>query len=165
MTTHGTTGRYPNDSTVLETIAQSFTRLGLDVRAVALPPTEFFKRASSGPDGLPEFSLIQTGWSSVDPSGALKGLVTTFDKSTGAGSSNRGRYSNAQVDALLRNALAAIEDDRRAALLSAATRLAVVEDQAIIPLFYPTNIWASTGSLKYDPRVDGSTFPMDAHRN
>jgi peptide/nickel transport system substrate-binding protein len=90
--------------------------------------------------------------------------VTTFDKSTGAGSSNRGRYSNAQVDALLRNALATIEDDRRAALLSEATRLAVVEDQAIIPLFYPTNIWASAGSLKYDPRVDGSTFPMDAHR-
>jgi peptide/nickel transport system substrate-binding protein len=164
MTIHGTKGRYPNDSTVLETIARSFTRLGLDIRAVALPPTEFFKRASSGPDGLPEFSLIQTGWSSVDPSGALKGLVTTFDKSTGAGSSNRGRYSNAQVDALLRNALATIEDDRRAALLSEATRLAVVEDQAIIPLFYPTNIWASAGSLKYDPRVDGSTFPMDAHR-
>lgn len=164
MTIHGTKGRYPNDTAVLETIAQSFTKIGLGIDTVALPPTEFFTRASSGRDGLPEFSLILTGWSSVDPSGALKGLVTTFDKSTGAGSSNRGRYSNAKVDALLRDALATIEEDRRAALLREATRLAVVEDQAIIPLFYPTNIWASTGSLKYDPRVDGSTFPMDAHR-
>jgi peptide/nickel transport system substrate-binding protein len=137
--------------------------VGLDVVAISLPPSEFFTRASSGRDGLPEFSLIQIGWGSVDPSGALKGVVATFDKTTGAGSSNRGRYASAKVDSLLRNALATVADDRRAAILSEATRLAIVEDQAIIPLFYPSNTWASTTPLKYDPRVDGSTFPMDAH--
>lgn len=162
LTLHGTRGRYPKDAEVLQAIAGNLRQIGIDARAVSLPSNEFFARASGNADREPEFSAIQVGWASVEPSGALKGILATIDKDSGFGSSNRGRYSNKKVDEVLGRALEAVEPLARAELLRTATRLAIVEDQAITPLYFPTNTWASHSSVIYQPRVDSSTFPSDA---
>ncbi len=159
---HGTKGRYVNDEAVLQAMAAGLKSIGIDAVAVSLPSTEFFARASSGSQGEPEFSVIQVGWASVEPSGALKGLLATSDKKSGAGSSNRGRYSNPAVDAVLQAAVRTVDAGARAQLLQQATRMAVVDDQGIIPLYFPNNTWASQATVKYAARVDSSTFPMDA---
>jgi peptide/nickel transport system substrate-binding protein len=161
MVLHGTQGRYASDVAVLKAIAANLQQIGIDAEAVSLPSNEFFARSSTGNNGEPEFSVIQVGWASVEPSGALKGFLATSDKKSGFGSSNRGRYSNKKVDELLFRALETVDNRARADLLRSATNIAVVEDQGIVPLYFPSNIWAAAAGLKFAPRVDSSTFPMD----
>ena len=161
LTMHGTRGRYANDVAVIQEVARQLQGAGITASAESLPSGEFFARASSGLRGEPEFSMIQVGWASIEPSGALKGLLATYDQKAGSGSSNRGRYSHPRVDALLAEALKTADEQKRSALLVQATQVAVVEDQGIVPLYYPTNTWAGRKGLRFSPRVDSSTFPMD----
>jgi peptide/nickel transport system substrate-binding protein len=73
------------------------------------------------------------------------------------GASNRGRYSNPQVDKLLNEALATVDDTKRADLLARATE-AAIEDVGIIPLHYQVNTWAMRRGFSYKPRTDEYTL-------
>ena len=130
-----------------------------------LPPANFFSRATRGADGWPEFSVVMTGWQvgTGEASDALKALSTTFDEKTGFGASNRARYSNATVDRLVREALATIDDGKRALLLAEASKVAM-EDIAIIPIHFQTNIWASRTGFTVLPRADEYTLAMEISR-
>ena len=83
------------------------------------------------------------------------------DKDKGKGASNRGRHSDARVDALLDQALATVDDAKRAALLAETTDIAIGENQGIIPLHYQVNTWATRKGLKYNPRADERTTGID----
>ena len=160
MTIHGPNGRYTNDVRIIEAAAQMFSRAGVETKVETMAPAVFFTRASQGaPDGTPEFSFILVGWSSGtgEPSDSLKPLVGTFDKATGFGTTNRGRYSNPAVDDLIRQALRTIDDSRRAAVLAQATEVAI-NDAAIIPLHYQLNTWAARKGFKVTPRSDEYTL-------
>ena len=161
---HGTDGRYASDKQSLAAIAAGLREIGIDAQSVSLPSNEFFARASAGTgkNGEPEFSVIQVGWASVEPSAALKGLLATPNKSTSFGSSNRGMYSSRSVDDTLARALQTVDSRIREDLIRAATRQAVVEDQGVVPLYYPTSTWATLKHVRYAPRVDSATYPMDA---
>ncbi len=37
-------------------------------------------------------------------------------------------------------------------------------DVSIIPLYHFKNIWATRGTLRYDPRIDELTLATDVHR-
>ena len=76
------------------------------------------------------------------------------------GASNRGRYSNAQVDKLINDALATVDDPKRAALLAQATEVAI-EDVGIIPLHYQVNTWAMRKGFSYKPRTDEYTLATE----
>ena len=163
MTIHGPNGRYINDSKIAEAIGQMLTRVGIDMSVETIPPAVFFKRASSGaPDGEPEFSFILVGWGAGtgEASSPLKALIHTYDKDKGYGATNRGRYSNADVDALIEEALATVDDDRRAEVLADATEMAI-NDVAIIPLHYQVNTWGSRAGLAYEPRTDEYTLAVN----
>jgi peptide/nickel transport system substrate-binding protein len=73
------------------------------------------------------------------------------------GASNRGRYSNPQVDKLINDALATVDDKKRAELLARATEVAI-EDVGIIPLHYQVNTWAMRKGFAYKPRTDEYTL-------
>ena len=167
LTLHSPNGRYTNDAKIAEAVAQMLTRIGIETAIETLPSATFFTRASSGsPEGGPEFSFILVGWSSGtgEASGSVKPLVNTFDKATGRGATNRGRYSNAEVDKLTDEALQTNDDATRAALLAKATEIAI-EDLAIIPVHYQVNTWASRKGLAYLPRSDESTVVMGLSGN
>jgi len=160
LTIHGPNDRYINDAKIAEAIAQMLTRAGIDTTVETMPRSVYFKRASSGgPDGTPEFSFILVGWGagSGEASSPLKSLIHTYDKDRGFGASNRGRYSNPEVDALLEEALATIDDAARQDLLAQATEVAI-NDGAIIPLHYQVNTWGTRKGLKYIPRTDEATL-------
>lgn len=154
LTMHGPNGRYVNDVKIMEVVAQMFTRIGVETTIETLPPAVFFSRASQGgPDKTPEFSFILVGWSADtgENSSAMKPLVATFSRETGMGTSNRGRYSNPAVDKTLVEALATVDDAKRAALLAKATELAM-EDVAVIPSHYQVSVWATRKGVKIKPR-------------
>jgi peptide/nickel transport system substrate-binding protein len=159
LTLHGPNGRYTNDVRVLEAAAQMFTRIGIETTIETLPPGPFFTRASTGAGGLPEFSMMLVGWSpsTGENSGALRPQLTTFDRDKGTGTANRGRYSNAALDALVAEALLTVDNPKRADLLARATQLAI-DDTAWIPLHYQINTWASRKDITFVPRSDELTL-------
>jgi peptide/nickel transport system substrate-binding protein len=162
MTLHGPSGRYANDVKIAEAVAQMFTRIGVETALETLPPAVFFQRASTGNNGSPEFSFILVGWSSDtgEVSGSIKPLVGTFDKDKGTGTTNRGRYSNPDLDKLVAEALATVDDAKREAILAKASELAI-GDVAIIPSHYPTSAWAIRKGLTLKPRADEYTLATD----
>lgn len=166
LTIHGPNGRYTNDTKIIEAVAQMFTRIGIETKVETLPPAVFFSRASQGtPERTPEFSLILVGWSAGtgEPSDSLKALLGTFNPQAGMGSANRGRYSNAEVDEVLKKALATVNDNERAALLAKGTEIAI-NDIGIIPIHFPKNTWAAKKGIRVTARTDEYTLAMSVAR-
>jgi peptide/nickel transport system substrate-binding protein len=160
LTIHSPNDRYPNDAKIAEAVGQMLSRIGIDTQVVTMTQGVFFRDASSGgPDKTPKFSFILVGWGSGtgEASSPLKSLLATFDRDKGMGAANRGRYSNPQVDRLINQALATVDDAKRQALLAAATEIAI-DDVGIIPLHYQVNTWAMRRGFTYTPRTDEYTL-------
>jgi peptide/nickel transport system substrate-binding protein len=167
LTLHSPNDRYINDAEIAQAIGQLLTRIGIQTQVETLPQNVYFSRASTGgPDSTPEFSFILVGWGSGtgEASSPLKSLLATFDREAGMGASNRGRYSNPEVDRLIQEALATVDDAAREKLLATATDLAIGQDQGIIPLHYQVNTWASRAPWQYTPRTDEATIVMEAYQ-
>ncbi|MFQ5828418.1 MAG: ABC transporter substrate-binding protein [Candidatus Methylomirabilia bacterium] len=162
LTLHGPNDRYINDAKICQAIGQMLTRIGIDTKVETMPKAVYFRKASrGGPGGTPAFSFILVGWGagSGEASSPLRSLLTTYDKSKGHGASNRGRYSNPEVDKLVVEALATVDDVKREKLLQKATEIAI-GDLGIIPLHYQVNTWATRKGLAYTPRTDEATVVM-----
>ena len=167
MTIHGPNDRYINDAKICEAIAQMLSRLGIRTAVETMPKSVYFGRASrGGPGKTPEFSFILVGWGAGtgEASSPLKSLLHTYDKSQGFGASNRGRYSNSEVDVLVEEALATIDDAKRQDLLAKATEVAI-NDLGIIPLHYQVTTWAAKKGIRYKARTDETTLYSGVYSN
>jgi peptide/nickel transport system substrate-binding protein len=145
--------RYINDSKIAQAVAQMLTRVGIKTDVDAVTASVFFKRRNNY-----EFSLYLAGWgaSGAGMASPLRALVATQDKDRGLGGTNRGRYSNPELDALIEEALATVETTRHQELLAQASRM-VVEDVAILPLHFEVTPWALRAGLTMTPRADQHT--------
>ena len=134
-----------------------------------LCPKPFISSAlqEGGPNKSPEFSFMLLGWGagSGEASSPLKALLHTYDKSKGLGAANRGRHSDAEVDKLVKQALATVDADARGALLAKATEKAVGENYGVIPMHYQVNTWAAKAGYKYLPRTDERTIVTGLSKN
>lgn len=149
--------RYINDGKVSEAIAQMWTRIGVKTSVDAMTASTFFTRRNKY-----EFSAYLAGWGadSGELGNSLNALVATPNAQTGAGHTNRGRYTNAAVDGPLTEALRTIDDKKREALLQQAAKVAM-EDVALIPLHFEITTWAFKKDLDYKARVDQYTIATD----
>jgi peptide/nickel transport system substrate-binding protein len=160
LTLHGPNDRYINDGKICQAIGQMLTRVGIDTKVETMPRSVYFSKASrGGPGKSPAFTFILVGWGAGtgEASSPLKSLLHTYDKARGFGASNRGRYSNPEMDKLVEQALATVDDAKRDKLLQQATEIAI-EDLGIIPLHYQVNTWATRKGLAYTPRTDEYTL-------
>lgn len=150
-------GRYVNDARVAQTIAAMWTRAGVKTEVAASAPPVFFKSRDNF-----EFSAYLAAWgnSTGEMSTTLRSLVGTRDPSKGSGTSNGGRYSNPELDALLDKASATMDDDARKALLQQADEL-VLSDYGIIPVHFEVPVWGLRAGLTYAARSDQYTLPQD----
>ncbi|MCO6418026.1 ABC transporter substrate-binding protein [Siccirubricoccus sp. KC 17139] len=157
LTLSGPNDRYPNDARIIQAIGQMWTRIGVRTTVEAQPWTSFVGRAARQ-----ELSAFLIGWgtSSGEASNPLRNLVATFDREKGYGASNRGRYSNPEVDRLTAAAMQELDDSKREELLRQATRVAF-EDVGIIPLHIQKNAWAMRRGLTMDARADELTRAQD----
>jgi len=156
LTIHGPNNRYVNDAKIVQAIAQMLTRIGIKTKVDTMPKNVFFPRGSKL-----EFSLMLVGWGagSGEPSSPLGSLLHTYDKSKGFGSSNRGRFSNAELDAALEEALATVDRKKHGDLLIKATEIGI-NNLGIIPLHFQVNTWATRKGLTYDARTDEQTLAV-----
>jgi len=154
LTLHGPNNRYVNDEQVAQAIAQMLARAGIATRVDTMPASIYFSRGTKL-----EFSFMLVGWAADtgEVSSPLKALLATFNKDKGMGATNRGRYSNPAMDAVLEQALATVEDAKREKLLQQATELAV-NDLGVIPLYHQHNLWAARRGITYNARTDERTL-------
>jgi peptide/nickel transport system substrate-binding protein len=148
--------RYVNDALIAQAVAQMLTRAGLKVTLEAMTQTQFFARRNKR-----DFGIWLAGWGSDtgEMSSPLKALIATPNRDKGMGTSNSGGYSNAKVDALLEQALATVDDGKRATLLAEASRVAMA-DYGALPLHFEMTSWAFRKELGYVPRLDQRTRAM-----
>jgi peptide/nickel transport system substrate-binding protein len=155
LTLHTPNNRYINDEKIAQAVAQFLTRGGVPTKVEAMPSAVFFSRGSKL-----EFSFLLAGWGAEtgENSSPLRSLLGTFDTAKGMGGANRGRFSDAGVDALIETALTTIDDTKRGLMLAAATEKAVGELQGLIPVHYEVSTWATRKGIVYKARADQYTL-------
>ena len=143
--------RYVNDEKIAQAVASSLAKIGIKVKVNAIPKKTFFPMTDRR-----ETSFFLIGWSCADgdASAYLDGIAHTYDTDKGYGRYNRGRYSNAKVDALIEAASATVDQEERLKNMKAAQKLALLEDQSVIPLHYQVDLYAKSKSLNWKPRAD-----------
>ncbi|MSP05745.1 MAG: ABC transporter substrate-binding protein [Acetobacteraceae bacterium] len=156
VTLHGPNDRYVNDGKIIQAVGQMWTRIGVQTQVEPITFPNFISRAMKL-----EFSTFLLGWgtSSGEASNPLRALVATVNPERGRGSSNRGRYSNPALDALIEKAMVTADDVAREKLLQDATRM-TIEDVAFIPLHNQMNIWGMSPKVTYTARQDEETHAM-----
>ena len=151
----GPNNRLVNDEQILQAVAQMWERAGVRTRVEAMPSAVFFSRFATG-----AFSAALNSWGhgSGEPNTYLAAVLGTPDRARGRGTANPMGYTSPRVDALIDRALATGEREARAGLWRQATRSALAEDAAILPLHHQVNIWAMRRGHSFAPRMDELTL-------
>ena len=158
LTLHAPNNRYINDAQVAQAVAQYLSRNGIPTKLETMPSNVFFSRGTKL-----EFSFLLAGWGAEtgETSSPLRALLATFDQKAGLGTANRGRFSDAGVDALLTQAMTTIDDTKRGIMLARASEKAVGELMGLVPLHYEVSTWATRKDLAYKARADQYTFAFE----
>ncbi|MFN4274860.1 MAG: ABC transporter substrate-binding protein [Ferrovibrio sp.] len=153
--------RYINDAEVAQAVASQWTRIGVKTKVEAVTRTVFFKNRDAF-----AYSAYLAGWGAGtgEMSDPLRSLIATPIKEKGFGGTNKGRYSNPQMDAVLEQALGTVDAPKREALLQQASKMAL-DDQALIPLHIEVTPWATRKGLSYKARADQYTFANGVSRD
>lgn len=153
--------RYINDAEVSQAVASQWTRIGVKTKVEAVTRTVFFKNRDQF-----TYSAYLAGWGAGtgEMSDPLRALVATPIKEKGFGTTNKGRYSNPKMDAVLEEALKTVDDAKREALLQQASKMAL-DDQALIPIHIEVTPWATRKGLSYKARADQYTFANGVTRD
>jgi peptide/nickel transport system substrate-binding protein len=159
LTIQCTNDRFAGDARTCQAVAQMFTAIGIRTTVEALPAAVFFRRANGAPGQDPEFTAFMAIFASSTGVGSetMATILRTRNAATGAGSLNRGRYSNPAFDAALDRVDATFDEAERERLSGAAARIAI-EDNAILPIFALRNSWGLRRGLSLTPRGDGYTM-------
>ncbi len=156
LTMHGTSDRYPGGDRVLQAMAQYYSRLGIDVSVELVPNAAFFPAATRR-----EYSYFFVGYGADDVTVYLRTVLHSYDRSRNLGSSNRGRYANPKVDALIRDLLTEMDTAKRERMMGEAFSISEGEDVAVVSLYYPTYDWVTRRSrVTYSPHIMGYTWAM-----
>lgn len=154
LTLHAPNNRFVNDSRITQAVAQMLTQIGIQSKVEAMPFSVYVGRASKL-----EFSMVMLGWgaSSAEASSPMRALITTFNKDKGMGAFNWGRYSSAQLDQSLEEALRTLDEKKRENLLKDMIRI-VRQDTAVVPIHQQATSWATRKGIAYVPRTDEYTL-------
>jgi peptide/nickel transport system substrate-binding protein len=154
ITLHATNDRYINDGQIAQAIAQMLTQIGIRTEVDAMTRSIFFGRRARR-----EFSVAMGGWGSGtgEASSFLRYWVATNDRAAGLGGSNYGGYSDPEFDRILKEAIATLDDGRRATLLQQAVTRAI-ERVPYIPIHFESSIWAHRAGLQVTGRTDQRTL-------
>ncbi|CCO23702.1 ABC transporter substrate-binding protein [Maridesulfovibrio hydrothermalis] len=157
LTIHGPNDRYVNDADIAQAIAQMLTKVGIKTEVSTMPKSVYFPSASKL-----QYSFMLVGWATDtgEQSNCIASLLHTYDKEKGFGASNRGRYSNPDLDATLEEALVTVNPEKHNELIIRATEMGI-GDLGIIPIHYQVNVWGMKKGLDFNGRTDGYTLPRE----
>jgi peptide/nickel transport system substrate-binding protein len=157
---NGPNDRYTNDEQVVQALGQMWTRLGLAITVETRTRTVWLTEAAQL-----RYSVNLAGFSpNPEILGMLETQIHSWNTTLGLGTANRGRFSNAAIDAIIQRARTTIDDEQRRALTQQATRMALRDETALIPLYFQVNTWAMRRGFSYEARTDEMTLAFSAGR-
>jgi peptide/nickel transport system substrate-binding protein len=157
---NGPNDRYVNDEQVVQAIAQFWTRIGLAATVEVKPRGVWLTEAARL-----VYSVNLAGFSpNPEVLGMLETQVHSWDTALGLGTANRGRFSNAQIDAVIQRARTTMDNAERERLTQEATRRALRDETALVPLYFQVNTWAMRRGVAYEARTDEMTLAFSARR-
>ena len=157
---NGPNDRYVNDEQVVQAIAQMWTRLGLAATVETRTRSVWLSEAAQL-----KYSVNLAGFSpNPELLGMLETQIHSWNTQLGLGTANRGRFSNAAIDAVIQQARTTMDDDERRRLTQQATRMALRDETALIPLYFQINTWAMRRGFTYEARTDEMTLAFSAGR-
>ena len=158
ITLQGPNDRYINDRSIVEAIAQMWTRAGLKVTVDTKPASMFFAAAARD-----ELGISLTGWAS-DTGEASSNLITILASSNpakGRGAVLRpSHYANPKVDEWVERAIATPDETAREALYREVTRIGT-DDEAFIAIHHQVNVYAMRQGLPFHPRMTEGIRPQN----
>jgi len=156
LTLSSTNDRYINDGQVVQAVAQYLSRIGIKTQVDAMTASLYFpKRAKR------EFSFSMGGWPSEngEASALFQLWVTTYNVDKELGTSNYGRFSDAEFDKVYLKAANTVDPASRQKQLEQATQIAL-DNVPLIPLHFESSIWAFRKGITYEGRRDQFTLAM-----
>ncbi len=150
LTLAGPNDRYVNDRTIVEAIAQMWTRVGVKTAVATAPSSMFFAGANKD-----EYTVSLTGWASDtgEASSSLIQIIASTNPEKGRGAINRpSHFARAEIDKVVEQSLATFDPEEREKLYVEATKMGMAE-QALIPLHHQVNIWAMRKGVALRPRM------------
>lgn len=153
MTLHTPNNRYVNDERIAQTVAQMFSRIGINTKVEGMPMAVYASRGAKG-----EYSFGLLGWQAQtgEASSPLRAIAACPDASKGFGNANWPKYCNPKADQVLVKALSTVNDVERLKLLQDAAAM-VVNDGGVIPLHHQVTTWAGKKGIAFTPRTDERT--------
>ncbi len=144
--------RYVNDAKIAEAVAVSLAKIGIRVEVNAMPKSRFFAQVSRQ-----ESSFFLIGWEDIDGDAGsmMSSCIHTYDRRRGYGRYNNGRFSDPRFDRVFEASEEVMDRAERLRLLRKAQRIALVEDQCVIPLHFQVDLYAAKRSIRFRPRLDG----------
>jgi peptide/nickel transport system substrate-binding protein len=157
---NGPNDRFVNDEQVVQAIAQFWTRIGLTTTVEVKPRGVWLSEAAQL-----RYSVNLAGFSpNPEVLGMLETQIHSWDTALGLGTANRGRFSNAQIDAIIQRARTTMDNAERERLTQEATRRALRDETALVPLYFQVNTWAMRRGVAYEARTDEMTLAFSARR-
>ena len=165
LTIHCTADRFAGDARTCQAIGQMLTAIGIRTEVEALPVPVFFRRANRGTNGEPDFSVSFSMFASTTGV-ALEGasnMLRSWNPALGHGPANRGRYSDPVLDGLLTEAEQTMDDTARAAVVRRVVGR-IMEEAAIVPVFFVRSGWGMARGMTLVPRGDQYTMATGIRR-
>ena len=150
--------RYINDEQIAQAVASDLAKVKIKVKVNAMPKSAYFPKVNSA-----DSSFNMLGWanSDGDASSFLDACVHSYDQEKGYGRYNGGRYSNAEVDRLIEESDVTIDQVKRLKLMKKAQKIALFDDQNIIPLHYQVDLYAFNNKINFKPRIDSHLYVFE----
>lgn len=156
LTVHGPNNRLVNDEKIAQTVAQMFTRVGVDSKVETMPMAVYAPRGAKF-----EFSVALIAWgNSTDLTVPMRALLACENPAKGMGVVNWSKYCNPKLDAILDEALVSMDPAARNKMLVQAADI-ISKDVALIPLHFQVSAWAMKKGLTYVGRGDERTYAFD----
>lgn len=148
-----------NDAQIAQAVAGFLEKVGIKVNLNLMPKANFFSYIKPVENNS---MFLMTGWSdsSGDGLSLAHDMLHTYDREAGKGTVNRGHYSNAEVDALIEQALTELDDAKRGELVAQIDEIARA-DYAYIPLHFEQDTNAIKDTLNYTPRMNNYVFAWE----
>jgi peptide/nickel transport system substrate-binding protein len=144
--------RYVNDARVCQAAGQMLTRAGFQVRVETQPWNVFSPRTQATRNDLPLMLYGLSLSSSRDASYILSTAVHTRVPAQAFGQGNRGGFSDARLDGLIRGVIGLAGEGREAELRRVAREAG--EQLPFIPLYNQVVVVAARRGIAYTPRMD-----------
>ncbi|PZO82043.1 MAG: ABC transporter substrate-binding protein [Mesorhizobium amorphae] len=148
--------RLLNDERVAQAIAQMLTRVGIRTEVDAVPFSAINTKGNGG-----EFSAVMMGWGvqTAEASSGIRMLVACPDKERGWGVVNWSHYCSPKLTEQLVALTGEMDDAKREEQLKAAVHT-VIDDMAIVPLYFQGMTWAAKKGIEILPRMDERTSAL-----